>query len=276
MLNRSARTQVPVLMPFSVLWKHWDLIVQLTRREVLERYRGSMLGLFWSFMHPVFMLAVYMFVFGVVFEMKWGIEQETDVKFAIILFTGLVIHGLIAECLVRGPSLIVRNQHFVKKIVFPLEILPVVSVCVALFHTSVGVLILLLAILFTNFALPPTIWCLPFVLFPIVVLALGISWFLASLGVFLRDISHVVGILATALLFLSPIFYPIAAVPENLQAYLYLNPLTLIIGELRSVMIFGMTPDWSSLALYLAFAYLFMMFSVWWFQRTRNAFADVI
>jgi len=222
------------------------------------------------------MLAVYMFVFGVVFEMKWGIEQETDVKFAILLFSGLVVHGLLAECLVRGPGLIVRNQHFVKKIVFPLEILPIVSVCVALFHTLVGIVILVLAILITNFALPATIWFLPVVLFPIIVLALGMSWFLASLGVFLRDISQVVGILATVLLFLSPIFYPISAVPENLQAYLYLNPLTLIIGELRSVMIFGVTPDWLSLALYLVFAYSFMSLSIWWFQRTRNAFADVL
>jgi len=114
------------------------------------------------------------------------------------------------------------------------------------------------------------------VLFPIIVLALGMSWFLASLGVFLRDISQVVGILATVLLFLSPIFYPISAVPENLQAYLYLNPLTLIIGELRSIMIFGVTPDWLSLALYLVLSYSFMSLSIWWFQRTRNAFADVI
>lgn len=262
--------------PLLLFSKHKDLILQLTKREVLTRYRGSFLGLFWSFMHPILMLLVYFFVFGIVFNRKWGIEQEGNLQFAIILFTGLIVRELFAECLVRGPRLITSNKHFVTKIVFPLEILPMVSVCVALFHTAVGLVILTLAILFTQFALPFTVVLLPVVLFPIIVLALGVSWFLASLGVFLRDISQVVGILATALLFLSPIFYPVSAVPEHLQAYLYINPLTLIIEELRNIMVFGNLPDWKSLIIYLLLAYAFMMFSIWWFSRTRNAFADVL
>ena len=262
--------------PGSLLSVHKELIFQLAKREVLERYRGSFLGLVWSFVHPVLMLLVYMFVFGVVFQMKWGIEQKSDLDFAVILFSGLVVHGLFAECLVRAPSLVTNNPHFVKKVVFPLQILPVVSVCVALFHTSVGLLILTAATLLTQAALPATAVLMPVVLFPIVILALGVSWFLASLGVFLRDVSQVVGILATVLLFLSPIFYPVSAVPDYLQPYLYLNPLTLIIEELRNVLIFGNMPDWGALGLYLLLAYSFMMFSAWWFTRTRNAFADVI
>ena len=256
--------------------RHGDLILQLSKREVLERYRGSLLGLLWSFIHPLFMLAVYMFVFGVVFQMKWGTDQNVDVQFAVILFSGLVVHGLFAECMVRGPGLIVGNQHFVKKVVFPLEILPIVSVCVALFHMLVGLVILTLAIVFAHSTLPLTALLAPLVLFPIIVLALGMSWLLASLGVFLRDISQVVGILATVLLFLSPIFYPVSALPEHLQAYLYINPLTLIIGELREVMIFGNAPDWMALSIYLLIAYTFMMLGMWWFYRTRYEFADVI
>ena len=264
-------------LPFSLFSKHKDLILQLTKREVLERYRGSFLGLLWSFMHPILMLLVYMFVFGIIFSRKWGIEQqESNLQFAIILFTGLLVRELFAECLVRGPRLVTRNQHFVKKIVFPLEILPIVSVCVALFHTAVGLVILVLAILLTQLALPPTVIFLPVVLVPIVILTLGMSWFLASLGVFLRDIAQVAGILATALLFLSPIFYPVSAVPEYLQAYLYLNPLTLIIEEMRNIMVFGNTPSWIALVVYLCLAYAFMLFGIWWFYRTRNAFADVI
>lgn len=262
--------------PFFLLSKHGNLILQLTKREVLERYRGSFLGLLWSFMHPLLMLVVYFFVFGIVFNRKWGIEQEGDLQFAIILFTGLIVREFFAECLVRGPRLIVSNKQFVTKIVFPLEILPIVSVCVALFHAAAGLTLLILAILLTQFALPVTAVLLPVVLFPIVVLAQGVSWFLASLGVFLRDIKQVVGILATALLFLSPIFYPVSAVPEQLQTYLYLNPLTLIIEEMRNIMIFGVWPDWTSLLLYLLLAYAFMMFGLWWFFRTRNAFADVL
>jgi lipopolysaccharide transport system permease protein len=262
--------------PYTLFAEHKDLIFQLARREVLERYRGSALGLVWSFMHPVLMLLVYMFVFGIVFSMKWGIEQRGGLEFAIILFSGLVIHGLFAECMVRAPTLVVNHPHFVKKIVFPLQILPLVSVCVALFHTAVGLLILLLAVLLTQASIPPTILLLPVVLFPIVVLALGVSWFLASLGVFLRDVTQVVGILATVLLFLSPIFYPVTAVPEYLQPFLYLNPLTLIIEELRNVMVFGNAPDLVALGIYFVLAYAFMMFAVWWFSRTRNAFADVL
>lgn len=262
--------------PLTLFSRHRDLILQLTKREVLERYRGSLLGLFWSFMHPLLMLIVYFFVFGVVFNRKWGVEQESDLQFAIILFSGLIVRELFAECLVRGPRLITSNKHFVTKVVFPLEILPIVSVCVALFHTVVGLIILTVAILVTKLALPTTAFLLPVVLFPIIVLALGVSWFLASLGVFLRDISQVVGILATALLFLSPIFYPVSAVPEHLQVYLYLNPLTLIIEELRNIMVFGTLPNWQFLIVYLLLAYAFMMFGVWWFSRTRNAFADVL
>lgn len=262
--------------PATVFAAHKDLIFQLAKREVLERYRGSFLGLLWSFVHPVLMLLVYLFVFGVVFSLKWGIEQRSDLDFAIILFSGLVVHGLFAECMVRGPALITNNPHFVKKIVFPLHILPVVSVCVALFHTAIGLLILTVAILLTRASLPATAILIPVVLFPIIVLALGVSWFLASLGVFLRDVAQVVGILATVLLFLSPIFYPVSAVPESLQSLLYLNPLTLIIEELRNVLVFGNMPDWTALGIYLFLAYCFMMFAVWWFTRTRNAFADVI
>jgi lipopolysaccharide transport system permease protein len=152
----------------------------------------------------------------------------------------------------------------------------VVSVCVALFHTTVGLAILLVAILLTQASIPLTALLLPLILLPIVLLALGVSWFLASLGVFLRDVRQVVGILATVLLFLSPIFYPVSAVPERLQAFLYLNPLTLIIEEMRNVMIFGNAPAWGALGIYLVLAYAFMMFGIWWFRRTRNAFADVL
>ena len=250
--------------------------MKLVQREVLDRYRGSVLGLVWSFMHPLFMLLVYMFVFGMVFRIRWGVEGADDIKFGVVLFSGLIVHALFAECLVRSPGVILSNPQFVKKVVFPLEILPVVTVGVALFHMLIGLLILLLFNLVAHGTLYWTVLLVPLVILPLVVMGLGVSWFLSSLGVFLRDVSHVVGILATVLLFLCPIFYPMSAVPERLQSWMYLNPLTLVVEEMRNLVIFGRLPDWSALLVYYLVAFSVMIAGYWWFNRTRRAFADVI
>lgn len=261
---------------FGIIWRHRELITQLIKREVLERYRGSLFGLLWSFLHPLFMLLVYMFVFGVVFRVRWGVEHDDQVQFGVVLFAGLIVHALFAECLVRAPNLILSNPHFVKKVVFPLEILAVVLLGSALFHMLVGFLILLLFNGVAHAQLPWTVIFVPLILAPLVLLSLGLSWFLASLGVFLRDISQIVGILATVLLFLCPIFYPLSAVPEALQTWMYLNPLTLIVEEMRNAVIFARTPDWQALAGYYLVAVVCMVLGHRWFNRTRRAFADVL
>lgn len=261
---------------FATFWQHRDLISQMIHRDVLERYRGSMLGLIWSFAHPLLMLLVYMFVFGIVFQIKWGVEHDDNIQFGVVLFAGLVVHALFTECLVRAPNLVRANTHFVKKVVFPLEILAVTSVGTALFHTAVSLAILLIFNTVVHFQFHWTIVFLPVVLIPLVVLSLGVSWFLASLGVFLRDVTHIVGILATVLLFLSPIFYPLSAVPEVVRPLIYLNPLTVIVEQLRNVVIWGKAPDWIDLLVYFLLAALCARFGFWWFQRTRRAFADVL
>lgn len=260
----------------STLGRHRQLVVKLVQREVLERYRGSMFGLVWSFMHPLFMLLVYMFVFGVVFRIRWGVEGAEDIKFGVILFAGLIVHALFAECLVRSPGVILSNPQFVKKVVFPLEILPVVTVGTAMFHMAVGFVILLLFNLIAHGTFFWTVLLVPLIILPLVILGLGVSWFLASLGVFVRDVTQVVGILATVLLFLCPIFYPITAVPESLQKVMFLNPLTLIVEELRNLVIFGGLPNWKHLLLYYVAAVCVMLLGFWWFNKTRRAFADVI
>ncbi len=252
------------------------LIVQLIKREVLVRYRGSALGLLWSFMHPLLMLLVYMFVFGIVFRIRWGGEQVDDVNFGVVLFSGLIVHALFAECLVRAPGLVVSNPHFVKKVVFPLEILPLVSLGTALFHMSVGLIILLIFNTAAHGVLHWTLLFIPVVIAPLAAMVLGVSWFLASLGVFIRDINQIVGILATVLLFLCPVFYPLSAVPEAMRPFLYLNPLTVIVEEMRRVVIFGQGPDWNALVPYTAAAVIVMWGGYWWFSRTRTAFADVV
>ncbi len=258
------------------LLAHRYLIAQMTQREVLQRYRGSMLGIVWSFILPLVMLAVYMFVFSVVFKTRWGLEQENDLQFGVILFSGLIVHALFTECLTRAPGLITSNVQLVKKVVFPLEILPLITLCSALFHFVVSLIVLVVFMLIAGFTIPSTAILVPIVLAPLVLLTLGMNWFLASLGVYLRDVSQMVGVVATILLFMSPIFFPISRIPEKWQVFIYMNPLTTIVIELRKVLMWGELPDWQSLGIYSLVGLLSLLFGYWWFGRTRRGFADVI
>lgn len=260
-----------------VLWRNRYLIKQMTWREVVGRYKGSVLGLAWSFFTPVLMLLVYTFVFSVVFKAKLGTGgEESKVQFAFILFAGMVVHGLFAEVVNRAPSLIISNVNYVKKVIFPLEILTVTSAGAALFHAMVSVLVLLLAFLMFNGFLNWTVIFLPVVLLPLVILTLGIGWFLASLGVYLRDVSQSVGVITSVMMFLAPIFYPISAVPEKMQFFIMMNPLTFIIEQTRDVVIRGGVPNWFGLALYLLIASIVAWSGYMWFQKTRKGFADVL
>jgi lipopolysaccharide transport system permease protein len=254
-----------------------QLIWQMSKREVVSRYRGSVMGLMWSFFHPVFMLTIYTFVFSVVFKAKWGQgHSESKTEFALILFAGLIIFNFFTEVINRAPELILTNVNYVKKVVFPLEVLPVVAAGSALFHTLISVLVLLCFEAIINQAVPFTALFLPIVLLPLLIQVLGWAWFLASLGVFLRDVGQTVGILTTALLFLSPIFFPPTALPEGLRAYLFLNPLTFIIEQARGVLIWGIPPDWSGLAIYTLVSVMVAWAGYFWFQKTRKGFADVL
>ena len=260
------------------LWLHRQLIAQMVKREVIGRYRGSVLGLAWSLFTPIFMLAVYTFVFAVVFKARWGVvgEEESRTLFAVVLFVGLIAHGLLAEVLNRAPSLILSNSNYVKKVVFPLEILPVVAMGTALFHAAVSTVVLLLAFIAFNGFLHWTVLLTPLVLLPLVVVVLGLAWGLASLGVFLRDVGQTIGIITTVMLFLAPVMYPITAVPENLRPLIMANPLTIIIEQARAVLIWGRQPDWLGLAIYMAVAVVVAWGGYAWFQKTRKGFADVI
>ena len=259
------------------IWHHRNLIMQMTWREVIGRYKGSIFGLAWSFFNPLMMLAIYTFVFAVVFKARWGIattESKTD--FALILFVGLIIHALFAEVLNRAPMLILSNANYVKKVVFPLEILTVVNLGVALFHALISVIVLLVVFVLLNGLPSWTIVFMPLTLLPLLPLTLGIGWFLASLGVYLRDIGYLIGIITTALLFLAPVFYPVRALPEAYQFALYFNPLTYPIEQTRAVMLFGELPNWTGVIVYTAISTVIALVGFWWFQKTRKGFADVV
>ncbi len=258
------------------LWRNRQMIVQMTRREVAGRYKGSVMGLAWSFFNPIFMLIVYTFVFSVIFKSRWGAGDESKTQFAVMLFVGLIVAGLFGEVLNRAPSLILSNVNYVKKVVFPLEVLPFISMAAALFHSLASLLVLLAAFLLLNGYLHWTIVCLPLVLAPLVILTTGLAWIMASLGVFLRDVGQFVAIVVTVMTFLSPVFYPITAVPERFVPFILLNPLTFIIEQAREVLIRGNVPNWMGLGIYTLVALCIAWLGFAWFQKTRKGFADVL
>jgi lipopolysaccharide transport system permease protein len=259
------------------LWRNRQLIVQMTKREVIGRYRGSVMGLAWSFFNPLLMLVVYTFVFSVIFKSKWGTAaDESKSSFAIILFAGLIVYNLFAEMVNRAPTLILSNVNYVKKVIFPLEILPVVGLGATLFHSLVSLLVLLAAILLINGSLVWTAIYFPLILLPLLIGTLGVALFLASIGVFVRDVGQTVGIFTTVLMFLSPIFFPISSLPKNFQTLELFNPLTFVIGQSRAVLIFGKQPDWNGLAIYAGVSLMVAWLGYWWFQKTRKGFADVL
>ena len=262
---------------FKIIWQNRSLVWQMTRREVVGRYQGSILGLAWSFFNPILMLIIYTFVFNVVFKARWsGVGEESRVSFAVLLFVGLIIHGLFAECVSRAPGLIIYNANYVKKVVFPLEILPVVGMGATLFHTLASLIVLLCIFFIVNFQLHWTSLLFPIVAFPIIVGTLGVAYFLASLGVFLRDIGQTVGLLTTIMLFLSPVFFPVSALPEEIQFWIVINPLTFIIEQSREILIWGRLPNWAGLSIYMSISLVVAWAGYWWFQKTRRGFADVL
>jgi lipopolysaccharide transport system permease protein len=230
----------------------------------------------WSFFNPVFMLAVYTFVFSVVFKARWSVGSDSKTEFALVLFAGLLVFNLFAECINRAPTLILSNVNYVKRVVFPLEILPWVVLGSAAFHMLISLTVWMI-FYWIFFGVPqPTALLLPFALLPILFLTLGFSWLLASLGVYLRDVSQFIGILTSVLMFLSPIFYPISSLPPEFQHLLMFNPLTPSIELVRDVLFWGKTPDWTQLGIYTGMSLVIAWMGFAWFQKTRKGFADVV
>lgn len=258
------------------LWMHRSLTYQLAKREVVGRYRGSVAGLAWSFFNPLLMLAVYTFVFSVIFQARWSGLEAGRGGFAIVLFIGVLVHGIFAECLNRAPTLIMANTNYVKRVMFPLEILPWVAMGSAVFHALISLIVLVVAQILVLGSVPVTALLLPLVLTPLVFTTMGIAWIFAAFGVYLRDIGQITVVITTVALFLSPVFYPVTALPEEYRIIFLMNPLTFIIEQAREVMIWGRLPDWRGLALYMVASLLIAWIGFWTFQKMRRGFADVL
>ena len=278
-LRHSVTTRVVMLPnPFHSILRNRHLIWAMTRRDVIGRYRGSSLGMLWSLVQPLLMLSVYTYVFGIVLEVRWGEQQyeASEMPFAVILFSGLILHGLLAEHLSRAPMIILQNTNFVKKVIFPLEIFPYIITLSSLFHAVVGLVILLVAQIAVGNPPAWTALLLPVVWMPFLILVTGISWFLSALGVYLRDVGQITSVLTTILLFLSPIMFPVDRLPEVARDYIYLNPLSVIVDQTRAIVLYGAFPDWKALGWYALVACIVAQLGFLWFQRARRGFADVL
>ncbi len=259
------------------LWRHRDLVWQMALREVTSRYRGSILGGLWFLLQPLLMLLVYTFVFSVVFKARWG-ERVGDSPsgFALALFAGLLVFNLFAECANRSPTCIVGQPNYVKKVVFPLQVVPMALSGAALFYAVVNTALLLLVALAVNGTLPMTAAAFPLVLAPTLMLSLGMAFFLASLGVYLRDIALVVPVLVQILFFTTPVFYPASAVPEPFRSIIQTNPLSPLLDSARRTLLWNQWPEWGPLLLAWLVAVAVLLLGYAWFQKTRRGFADVL
>ena len=280
-MNPHAAHPTSLRAMLSGLWHNRMLIWQMSKRDVVGRYKGSLMGLLWSFLNPLLMLAVYTFFFAVVFKSRWGVPsatgaEESKTQFAVILFVGMIVHGLFAEVLNRAPTLILSNVNYVKKVIFPLEILPVISMVSALFHSAVSLSVLLMVFIIFNGFVHWTIVFIPLIIIPLVIFTLGLAWILASLGVYARDVGQTIGLAMTVMMFLSPVFYPITSLPVEIQPWILMNPLTFIIEQARAVLIWGQLPNWYGLLKYTILASLIAWLGFIWFQKTRKGFADVL
>ena len=277
MINPHARLPLSPSAMWHSLLDNRQLIMRMARRDIVARYRGSFGGMLWTVVTPVIMLLVYTFVFSVVFKARWGVdEDQSRSQFAIVLFAGLLMHGLLAEVLNAATGVVAANANYVKKVVFPLEVLPVIQLSVSLFQCFIGIGVLLIASMLFNASIPATAPLIILVLVPLSLLTLGLAWFLAALGVYVRDVTQITQVVTTILLFVSPVFFPVSAIPEAFQAPIRWNPLTFLIEQAREVLVWGNLPDFGGLFAYTGGALLLAWLGYAWFQATRKGFADVL
>jgi len=261
---------------FKPLTQHVHLLVQLSKRGIQSRYRGSVLGMFWSLLTPLLMLLVYSFVFSVVFKAKWNHPGAEDANFGVILFSGMIIHALFSEPMVLSSTSITGNTQYVKKVVFPLEIIAWSTTIVASFQALISFFILIVFMLLSGMTIHPTLLLFPVVVAPLILFSIGLGWILSSLTVFIRDIAQLVGIVSTIALFISPVFYPVERLPLQWQTIIYLNPISYIVDQMRRIAIYGEMPDWGGLGVYTLISLLVAWTGLNIFQRLRAGFADVL
>jgi len=264
------------LTVLGLIWRYRELVFPLARRKIASRYRGSVLGVFWAVLNPLIMLGIYTFIFSVIFQSKWGLSQSDRPEFALFLFSGLILYSVFADCINEAPAVLLENKLFIRQLVFPTEILAWVDLLVSLFNLFINWLILM-GFYALVIGMPPTASLyLPLIVLPILLITLGGVWLVSSIGLYLRDLGHMIRLFTTALLFLSPIFYPAAAVPERFQAYYAVNPLVHILEMSKGALFYGLHPDWEVLGFCLIGSWAFAWIGYIWFMNAKKGFADVV
>lgn len=253
-----------------------NITIQFTKRETISRYKGSYLGLAWSFITPLIMLVVYTFVFGQIFQSRWPTQTDNPFEFSLILFCGLCVFNIFSETITRAPQIIQNNVNYVKKVVFPLGVFPVIILSSALVNAAINFFLLLIFQLIITGTLQITFLFLPIVLLPMLLLILGLSWLLASLGVYLRDIGYVITIGVQALMLLSPIFYSVTSIPDEFKWFFNINPISYYVEEARAVVLFGEIPNLQSYFIHLTISIFLAIAGYWWFKKTKSGFSDVL
>jgi len=271
-----ARYSASPLALFGTVPDYASLLWQFARRDITGRYRGSMIGFGWAVLNPLLLLAIYTFVFSIVLQLRWDGPVADRVDFALVIYAGMIVHGFFAECLTRAPSLILDNRNLVKRVVFPLEVLPWTVLVVAAFHFAVGVILIAAVALAKSGTLPLSALSLPVIVLPLALAALGFVYAFSALGVYLRDLGQLVGFIAMMLLFMSPVFYPVSAVPPAWRWIIAINPIATFIEETRGALLFGVWPRSVPLAAMWCVGLATASLGFFWFQRTRKGFADVL
>jgi lipopolysaccharide transport system permease protein len=264
-----------VWRPLWELPRRFELILSLARRELVARYRGSFLGIVWALLTPVVMIAIFTFIFAGIFGARFGVNGSTW-DYALYLFCGLLPWTMFQDTLVQSATTIVNHSNLVKRVVFPLETLPIAQALSSLGNQLFGTVALLIAIVIMHQELHLTILWLPALIIPQLLFTLGAAWLIAALGVFLRDIAQGISLILSAWMFLTPIIYPESIVPDRYRFFININPFTALVRSYRRILLEGAAPDWTGLAYFTGVALISFLFGYWWFARTRKNFADVI
>lgn len=276
-LTKSEAAQPPQFTATGVqeLWLQRHLLALMVKRDCIGRYKGSLLGLLWPLINPFGHLLLYTFLFSVVLKVKFGTSGSTS-NFALYLMAGLLPWGAFAEALARSSTVILEHPNLVKRVVFPLQILPLVTVLSALVTEAIAFIILLAGVLIYNHGLPMSLVFLPMIIISQILLTAGISWFVASLSVYIRDIRHLMALGLSAWMYGTPIVYPATALPEQIQFILWLNPMAGIVMDYRRVVLEGLAPDWQHYGVYTAMAIIVCIIGFNFFEATKKSFADVM
>jgi lipopolysaccharide transport system permease protein len=257
------------------IYNNRNLIYAIAKRDVESRYKGTILGLLWAMVTPLIAMSIYIFVFGTIFNAKW-VKGEDGVQYVLLLYMGLIIFNCFSECINRAPMLVLSNSNYVKKIIFPLEVLSVSSALSSLFQVGLSMIIWLIIYLFAFGSLNLTVLFAPIILIELAMLCVGIGLILSSVGVFVRDLTQIMSSITSMLLFLSPVLYPVSSIPEEYRGWIYLNPLVQIIESIRLVMFYGKVPDPYLMLSSMFIQIIIFLMGIYWFQKTKKGFADVM